>query len=277
MLRGKLISDAHPPLRGIVMMQLLLMVAVGLISGLVMSLIGASAVMVIVPSLSLVFGYAMHVAIGVSLLVDVIASVAVSYTYWRHGNVDLRQGMWIALGSVIGAQFGAGCIVLIPEWFLAVSYGIWMIGSGAIIWKKGLDRTAVAERFKRYLEFDSRARRVVVSLGLGLGIGVNCGIFGAGGGILIMLVLIFVLNFSVHKAIGTSTVIMAVTAASATVGYGMRGNIEVFASVVIALGTVAGGLAGARFANLASESSLSRIVGGIFMALGIVITALRMF
>ncbi len=49
----------------------------GLASGLVMSLIGASAVMVIVPGLTIVLNYAMHKAIGVSLLVDVIASIAV--------------------------------------------------------------------------------------------------------------------------------------------------------------------------------------------------------
>jgi len=81
----------NTPLRGVVrLLQLLLLVAVGLLSGLVMSLVGASAVMVIVPSLSLLFGYAMHLAIGVSLLVDVIASLVVGYAYWRHGNVDLR-------------------------------------------------------------------------------------------------------------------------------------------------------------------------------------------
>jgi len=256
---------------------LLMMVAVGLMSGLVMSLIGASAVMIIVPSLSLAFGYGMHVAIGVSLVVDVIASLAVGYAYWRHGNVDLRQGLWIALGSVAGAQLGARCTVAIPGWFLAVSYGLWMVGAGAVIWRKGLDRTAIAERFRRYFQFDSAVRRTAVALALGFGIGVNCGIFGAGGGILIMLVLIFVLDYPIHRAVGTSTVIMAVTAASAAFGYALQGNIDVLASVVIAAGTVAGGLGGARFANLASERTLSRIVGGIFIALGIAMTALRLF
>ena len=254
----------------------LLMVAVGLMSGLVMSLVGASAVMVIVPALNMAFGYDMHTAIGVSLLVDVIASLAVGYAYWRHGNVELRQGLWIALGSVAGAQLGAGFTVALPGWFLAVSYGLWMIGSGVTIWKKGLDRTAVAERFKRYVSFDSAARRTAVALALGFGIGINCGIFGAGGGILIMMVLIFVFDYPIHMAVGTSTVIMAVTAASAAAGYGVRGNIDVLTSVVIAAGTVTGGLAGASLANLTSERARARIVGGIFIALGVAMTALRL-
>jgi len=70
---------------------------------------------------------------------------------------------------------------------------------------------------------------------------------------------------------------MAVTAASAVLGYGLGGNVEVFASIVIAAGTVAGGAAGARFANLASERTLARVVGVIFMALGVTLTVFRLF
>jgi uncharacterized membrane protein YfcA len=258
-------------------MQLLLMVAVGLLSGLVMSLVGASAVMVIVPALNLALGYGMHAAIGVSLLVDVIASLAVGYAYWRHGNVHLSQGLWIALGSVAGAQLGAGFTVGLPGWFLAACYGLWMVGSGAAIWRKGLDRATIAERFRRYVRLESAAGRTAVALALGFGIGVNCGIFGAGGGILIMMVLIFILDYPIHKAVGTSTVIMAVTAASAAIGYGLRGNVDVLVSVVIAAGTVTGGTAGARLANLTSERMLARIVGGIFIVLGVAMTTLRLF
>jgi len=257
-------------------MRLLLMAALGLLSGLVMSLVGGSAVMVVVPVLNLALGYGIHAAIGVSLLVDVLASLAVGYSYWRYGNVNMSHGFWIALGSVAGAQLGAGFTVGLPGWFLATSYGLWMVGSGAAIWWKGLDRTEIAGRFGRHLQFESAAKRTAVTLALGFGIGVNCGVFGAGGGILIMIVLIFVLDYPIHRAVGTSTVIMAVTAASATVGYGLRGNVDAVASVVIAAGTIAAGLGGVRLANRMSERTLSRIVGALFIALGVSMTVLRM-
>ncbi|MGD2142041.1 MAG: sulfite exporter TauE/SafE family protein, partial [Candidatus Bathyarchaeota archaeon] len=199
----------------------------------------------------------------------------VGYAYWRHGNVDLRHGFWIALGSIAGAQLGAGVTVVIPNLFLAVSYGLWMLGAGATIWRKGLDRTQIADRFYKYVQFDSHSRKVIVSIVLGLLIGLNCGIFGAGGGVLIMLVLMFILDFPIHGAIGTSTIIMAITAASATIGYTLRGNIDIQASAILAAGTIIGGVSGARFANYCSEKLLSKIVGGIFMALGVVMTVLR--
>jgi uncharacterized membrane protein YfcA len=247
----------------------------GLASGLVMSLIGASAVMVIVPGLTIVLDMAMHKAIGVSLLVDVIASIAIGYAYWRHGNVDLRQGLWIALGSIAGAQFGAGITVIIPGLVLAVSYGVWMVGAGATIWRKGLDRTKIADRFYKYVRFESRSKQIAMCIFLGLLIGLNSGIFGAGGGVLIMLVLMFVLDYPIHSAIGTSTIIMAVTAASATAGYMVRGNVDVTVSLIVAAGTVIGGLSGAKFANYVNERTLSKIVGGIFMVLGVIMTILR--
>lgn len=256
---------------------LLILVALGLISGLVMSLVGASAVMIIVPSLNIVLGYGMHTAIGVSLLVDVLASLAVGYTYWRHGNVELRQSLWIALGSVAGAQLGAAYTVNIPVGLISLSYGLWMVGAGVTIWRKGLDRTAIADRFKKYLSFDSVFKQTFVLLTLGFVIGINCGIFGAGGGILIMFVLIFALDYPIHRAIGTSTVIMAITAASATAGYLARGNVDVYASIIVTIGTITGGIVGARFANKASERILARIVGGIFVILGVVMTILRFF
>jgi uncharacterized membrane protein YfcA len=255
---------------------LLTLGVVGLASGLVMSLVGASAVMVIVPGLNVLLGYGIHTAIGVSLLVDVIASIAVGYAYWRNGNVDLSQGIWIALGSAVGAQLGAKYTVSIPAGIMEFGYGLWMVSAGVIIWKKGLDRTAIVGRFSKYVQLDSSAKRIAIALALGFAIGVNCGLFGAGGGILIMMVLIFVLDYPIHKAVGTSTVIMAITAASATTGYFMQGNVDVYASSVIVAGTVAGGLGGARFANDASEEILSKIVGVIFVALGVLMTVLRL-
>lgn len=257
-------------------LTILVMVAVGLTSGLLMSLVGASAVMIIVPGLTIALGFGMHMAIGVSLLVDVLASLAVGYAYWRYGNVEFSQGFWIALGSVAGAQLGARCNVVLPSDLLAVSYGLWMVSAGVAIWKKGLDRAAIAERFAHYVEFNSTIKRVIVALILGFAIGVNCGVFGAGGGVLIMIVLIFVLDYPVQKAIGTSTIIMAITAASATAGYMIQGNVDVYASLVIASGTIAGGIGGARFANLTDENVLSKIVGGIFIILGVVMTMLRL-
>ena len=254
---------------------LVLQMAIGLASGVIMSLVGASAVMVIVPSLTLLLGYSMHVAIGVSLMVDVLASTVIGYSYWRHGNVDIGNSFWIAVGSIIGAQLGAGFTVALPDVLLAISYGLWMITAGITIWKKGFDRTAIVGRLSRFVQFDSKPMKIGVALFLGFFIGLNCGVFGAGGGVLIMMVLMFVLDYPIQSAIGTSTVMMALTAASATVGYLLQGNVAVSTGIIISAGTIIGGTAGVRFVSASDERLLSRVVGGVFVVLGLIMTALR--
>ena len=255
---------------------IILMIILGLIAGLVMSLIGASAVMLIVPFLNLFMGFSIHTAIGVSLLVDVISSIFVGYTYFRYGNVSLNQGLWISIGAIIGAQLGSGFTVSIPEVIIGICYGLWLIGSGITIYRKGLDRTEIVRRFQKYLNFQSSTSKIIVSFILGILIGINSGLFGAGGGILIMFVLIFIMNYPIHKAVGTSTIIMAITASSALIGYWRAGNVDIFASFFIAFGTIIAGVIGAKAANIISEDALARIVGVIFTVLGIIMTFLRL-
>jgi len=76
-------------------------------------------------------------------MVDVIVSIATAYTYYRHGNVDLKSGIWIAIGSITGAQFGVFFAVKTPEAGLGEAFGIFLIVMGSVIWKRRLDRERI--------------------------------------------------------------------------------------------------------------------------------------
>jgi uncharacterized membrane protein YfcA len=87
-------------------MQLVDLLMIGLITGSVVGLTGASGVVVVVPLLSVWLGFSVHSAIGTSLFVDVITSLFVAWSYYKNGNVNLKSGLWLAVGSVTGAQIG---------------------------------------------------------------------------------------------------------------------------------------------------------------------------
>ncbi|MBS7280977.1 MAG: sulfite exporter TauE/SafE family protein, partial [Candidatus Freyarchaeota archaeon] len=70
-------------------------------------------------------------------------------------------------------------------------------------------------------------------------------VLGAGGGVMFLLVLIFVLKYPIHGAIGTSTLIMAITATSGAIGYSLNGNINLIIAVIVGAGTILGGRVGA--------------------------------
>lgn len=87
---------------------------------------------------------------------------------------------------------------------------------------------------------------------------------------MIFLALIVLLSFSLHKAIGTSTFIMSITAFSSAIGYGIRGNINFILGSFVAAGAVFCGFLGSRYANKVNEKTLQSVVGLRFMAMGIV-------
>jgi len=119
--------------QGVVLVDLvfyLLAIGMGIITGGITSLIGASGVMIIVPILTMVFNVSIHTAIGTSLFVDVIASLTVAYTYYKNGNIELKSGVWITLTSIIGAQFGAFYANRLGEGNLTSSFGIVLVAVG---------------------------------------------------------------------------------------------------------------------------------------------------
>jgi uncharacterized membrane protein YfcA len=252
-----------------------LFIVIGLIAGIIMSLVGASAVMIIVPVLNLVVGYTMTTSIGISLFVDVIASLFIGYAYWKNGKVDLGNAMSLSVGAILGAQVGAVGSVSIPDWFMAISYAVWMLTAGYSIWSKGLTRQGAAGFYSKFLNQETGLRQIIVSLILGIIIGINSGLFGAGGGALIMMVLIFVMDYPIQMAIGTSTIIMALTAFSAVFTYWQAGNVNLYAGLIISVGTVFSGITGVSLASRAGDELLAKIVGGLFMGLGVVLTLLR--
>ncbi len=254
----------------------LLAIVIGVITGGITSLIGASGVMIIVPILTMLFKVSVHTAIGTSLFVDVIASLTVSYSYYKNGNIELKSGIWIALTSIIGAQLGASFASKMGEGNLSSSFGIVLVLAGlSMVRKSYKEKKDSSNTLSKLVNFKKEWQRILAALVIGLGIGILSGIFGAGGGVMILLALIVLMSFPLHKAIGTSTLIMAITALSSTVGYGVRGNIDFVLGSLLSVGAVFGGIIGSRYANKVNEKTLQKVVGICFMAMGIIMTAIE--
>lgn len=115
----------------------LLAIIIGIVTGGITSLIGASGVMIIVPILTIFFKVSVHTAIGTSLFVDVIASLTVSYSYYKNGNIEIKSGMWIAFTSILGAQLGALFANNIEEGNLSSGFAIVLIAAGLSMFRKG--------------------------------------------------------------------------------------------------------------------------------------------
>lgn len=255
----------------------LLLIVIGLLTGGITSLIGASGVMIVVPILTMFFKVSVHNAIGTSLLVDVIASLTVSYSYYKNKNIDLKSGIWIALTSIIGAQVGASFASNMGEGNLSSGFGIVLILAGLSTFRKSFKKKDESEPKNKAFNLKKEWQKILAALIIGFGIGILSGIFGAGGGVMILIALIAIMSFPLHKAIGTSTLIMAITALSSTIGYASRGNIDIELSTLISIGAIFGGVIGSRYANKVNEKTLQKIVGISFAVMGITMSILSKF
>jgi uncharacterized membrane protein YfcA len=253
---------------------LLSLLLIGFITGLVTGVTGSSGVAVIVPLLALFLGVQVHEAIGVSLMVDIIASAVIAFTYYQHDHLRLGSGIWIGAGSVLGAQVGAVFAQYIPENNLGALFGLFMLLTGAIMWRRRTGTSGLSERLglDHLLAEIQLLPDIPVAVTLGFVIGIGTGLIGAGGGLMILLVLVFVMNFELHVAVGTSTLIMALTASSGAIGYAMQDSVEVWDGLVAGGGAALGGMLSALLANHVAESALNRIISLFFLSFGLVMS-----
>lgn len=248
-------------------------ILIGLITGIVVGFTGASGVVVVVPLLTMLLNFSMHTAVGTSLFVDMITPLFVAFSYYRRGNVNLKAGLWLAIGAVIGAQSGALIAnETLSSNLMGKSFIFFIFLMAISMWIKNA-RAPRAIREPR-LTLSENPKRAVI-FGIGLVLGLISGLFGAGGGLMFLLVLMILLKYPTHMAIGTSSLIMAITAASGTLGYALQGNVDFSSGIIISIAAVSGGLVSARLANKVTEKSLNRIMGTLFACLGVAMMILK--
>jgi len=255
-------------------MQQAIIVLIGAVAGIVTGLIGASGVMVVVPAL-VILGYSTADAIGASLFIDMIASLVVAWTYYQSKNLNFKKSIWIAVGAIVGAQIGSLLSLSIPDVGLSGGFSVFLLVTAVIFWIRGVRTPFPSERKKHekkgsFFVILLRDHLVISGLILGLLVGIMSGVLGAGGGVMILLILVFLLQFSMHEGIGTSTLIMAFTAGSGAIGHAASGNLPIVAAIWGSIGTLFGGRIAARFANKIPEQVLSKVISGLFAILAVV-------
>jgi uncharacterized membrane protein YfcA len=81
---------------------------IGVLAGVASGLFGVGGGIVLVPALIYWSGFSQHLATGTSLAVLLPPiGLAATLEYYRHGNVDVRAAVFLALGLFTGAFVGA--------------------------------------------------------------------------------------------------------------------------------------------------------------------------
>jgi uncharacterized membrane protein YfcA len=112
--------------------SLLLLIGIGLGAGVLSGIFGIGGGVVIVPALMYFAGFSPHLATGTSLaiLLPPIGLAAV-FEYHRHGHVNLRAALVIALCMALGGWIGAIAASRADTWSMRVAFAVFVLLLGA--------------------------------------------------------------------------------------------------------------------------------------------------
>ena len=116
------------------MTSLLIFSAIGVIGGIAAGMFGIGGGLVIVPALIYWAGFSHHKATGTSLAVLLPPiGLAATLEYYRHGNVDLRAAVVLAVTMVAGSWLGARLANRLAGPHLRLAFGVFVLGVGVYL------------------------------------------------------------------------------------------------------------------------------------------------
>ena len=214
------------------------------------------------------------VAVGTEASQIVASSVSGAIAHWRRGGIDLKLGMVLLIGGLIGSVVGIWLfrlfralgqidlvIALCYVTFLGVIGVLMMLESvraiaraqrgqppiirrpGQHIWVHGLP---LKMRFKRSGIYVS----AVPVIGIGIVVGLLAAIMGVGGGFIMVPALIYLLRVPTNVVIGTSLFQILMITALVTV---LHATTNQTVDMILAVILMTGGVIGAQFGAQASQ------------------------
>src|SRR6202051_1229593 len=109
----------------------LLILVLGLTVGVRVGLLGIGGGVVLVPAMVYLLHFDQHMAQGTSLLILLPPiGLGALREYWKNGQVDLRAGVYCALGFLLGGYGGGKMAVPMPSSVLKAIFGCFLMVSG---------------------------------------------------------------------------------------------------------------------------------------------------
>ncbi|MFO0709041.1 MAG: sulfite exporter TauE/SafE family protein [Sandaracinus sp.] len=242
-------------------------IALALLVGLSLGLLGGGGSILTLPILRYVLGMEAHDAIAVSLLVVGTTSAAAVVPHARAGRVRWRTAVIFGLAGMVGA-FGAGRVAhLVPSSILLGLFGAMMMVT-ALAMMRGRKASPGAAS-----STEARELPIAKVVGEGLVVGAVTGLVGAGGGFLVVPALVLLGGLSMEVAVGTSLVVISMKSFAGFAGYLGHAEIDWGVAGLVTASAVVGSVVGGALASKVSPDELRKgfawlVVAMAFFILG---------
>lgn len=188
----------------------MLTLAFAIVIGVALGMLGGGGSILTVPVFTYVAGLDPKVAIASSLPVIAVISAVGAFGHWRSGHVQVRTALVFGALTMLGGFTGARVAVFLSGRTQLLLFAVIMLLAAASMLREAPKRAADAE--PATLKFGTL-------LPLGLGVGALTGLVGVGGGFLIVPALTQLGRLPMHRAVGTSLLVIALNSFAGTLGY----------------------------------------------------------
>jgi uncharacterized membrane protein YfcA len=282
----------------------LLLAGVGFLVGIMGGFFGVGGGFIAGP-LMFWLGVPMNFVVGTDLAHMTGKSIVAAKRHRTLGHVDIKLGLIMIIGTVIGVEFGARVIEMLEakgtvDTVIGFAYvAVLLIISTFTAWeslralrmirtehldvKDALGFEGVTkhiQRFKIPPMIDLPASgigsiSVWLILGVGFITGLLAGVLGVGGGFVRMPMLIYVLGIPTHVAIGTDLFEIMISAGYGTLTHAIKGNVDVMMALVMHTGAALGAQIGAVLTRFFSGPRI-RLLFSVLPLVGVLMVLFRL-
>jgi len=235
---------------------------IAIIAGFLGSLLGLGGGIIVTPVLTLLFGFDIRYAIGASIVSVIATSSGAAIAYIKDRITNVRIGMFLEIGTTLGAITGAFLSGIINPKFLYIIFGLLLLFSAVMMLRKSkaelptnVKNHPLSEKLSLSGEYYDKVLGQQVAYNVdgvygGLGMmyvaGVISGLLGIGSGIFKVTAMDLFMKLPLKVSSATSNFMIGVTAAASAGVYFLRGDIDPKIAAPVALGVLFGATVGTR-------------------------------
>lgn len=247
------------------------LVIVGFVIGILGGFFGVGGSFIAGPALRIV-GLDWNYAVGTDLAHIVGKSIVAVRQHRAFGNVDLKLGLIMAIGTIVGAEIGAQLIQILKRAgnvnlvVSVISIVVYVSISSFMVWESRKSLAAAKPNPKRDHSAFSPVTRAIqrfnlapmihlpesgvrISLWIILLVafvgGLFSGFLGGGAGYIRMPSMVYVLGIPTHLAVGTDLFEIIISASYGTFSHAVKGNVDILIALVMHTGAAIGAQIGA--------------------------------
>jgi len=244
------------------MIDQLWLIPLGFAAGVLGSMIGLGGGIIVVPILTFL-GFSPTLAASNSLFAAFSNAVASTISYSRQKRIEYSLGLKLGLLSIPGTVLGAYISSDVTPEIFKILFGFVLVASAVYI----LLRKKIESRENNFSK-----QIMIFAVGASFFAGIISAFFGIGGGIIFVPLMVVGMGMAMKKAAPTSQLILLFASLSGVIVHTILGHSDFLQAGLLASGSFAGGLVGARLSVDINERFLQILVSVVIIA-----AAIKMF